>query len=141
MTVTSKNPEMLEHPIVFYDGVCVLCNSFVDKVINADTSGIFRFAPLQGDTARTMLPPLPEDPSEWSVVYLDADGIRTASDASLEIVRRLGGWWTPLAWCRIVPRGLRDFVYRFVARHRYRTFGKRDACTLLTPDQQARILP
>ena len=141
MTATSKNPEMLEHPIVFYDGVCVLCNSFVDKVINADARGIFRFAPLQGDTARAMLPPLPEDPREWSVVYLDADGMRTTSDASLEIARRLGGWWTPLAWCRIVPRGLRDFVYRFIARHRYRTFGERDACILLTPDQQARILP
>ena len=80
MTTTSKNAEMLEHPIVFYDGVCVLCNRFVDKVINADTRGIFRFAPLQGDTARAVLPPLPDDPREWSVVYFDADGMRTASD-------------------------------------------------------------
>jgi predicted DCC family thiol-disulfide oxidoreductase YuxK len=119
----------------------VLCSGFVAKAINADTRGVFRFAPLQGDTAGAMLPPLPGDRRHWSVVYLDADGLRTSSDAALEIARRLGGWWRPLAWCRIVPRGLRDFVYRFIARHRYRALGERHSCTPLTPGQQARILP
>jgi predicted DCC family thiol-disulfide oxidoreductase YuxK len=131
----------IEHPIVFYDGVCVMCDSFINKVMKADKAGIFRFAPLQGDTAKKLLPPLPADHEQWSVICLDRDGMVTGSDASLSIARRLGGWWGVLAWTRIVPHFIREGVYRFIARHRYRAFGQLEACPMPTPDRQARMLP
>ena len=72
-----------------------------------------------------MLPPLPGDPSEWSMVYVDESGIHDQSDASLEVYRRLGGPWWLLSLARFFPRWLRNPVYRVIARNRYRWFGKR----------------
>src|SRR6266849_4362361 len=80
-------------PIIFFDGVCAMCNRFVDVILRADRAGIFRFAPLQGETARALLPPRSAAPEEWSVIYLDEHGLRDHGDAVLEVYRRLGGAW------------------------------------------------
>jgi predicted DCC family thiol-disulfide oxidoreductase YuxK len=134
-------PDRLEHPIIFFDGVCGLCNRFVDLVLDVDRARIFRFAPLQGETARALLPPQPADPLAWSMLYLDEHGLHDESDATLGVYRRLGGLWSLLALLRFVPRAIRNPVYRFVARNRYRWFGRRDTCRLPTPDEAARFLP
>src|SRR2546428_1914759 len=81
----------LEHHIIFFDGVCAMCNRFVDLILRADGREVLRFAPLQGETARALLPPLGGDPREWSMVYLDERGIHDQADASLEVYRRLAG--------------------------------------------------
>ncbi len=128
-------------PIIFFDGVCGMCNRFVDLILRIDNKGVFRFAPIQGETAKQMLPPLSEAPQEWSMFYLDERGIREESDAFLEVYRRLGGVWWLLSLLRLVPRSVRDFVYRTVARNRYRWFGRRDACRIPTPDEESRFLP
>ena len=128
-------------PIIFFDGVCGMCNRFVDLILRIDNKGVFRFAPIQGETAKQMLPPLSEAPQEWSMFYLDERGIREESDAFLEVYRRLGGVWWLLSLLRLVPRRVRDFVYRTVARNRYRWFGRRDACRIPTPDEESRFLP
>jgi len=138
-TATRTSP--LEHPIIFFDGVCAMCNRFVDLVLRADRRHVFRFAPLQGATARELLPPLADDPREWSVVYLDERGIHDGSDASLEVYRRLGGvWWLP-SLLRFVPRVIRRPAYRLLARNRYRWFGRRDRCRVPSPEEKARFLP
>src|SRR6266511_263943 len=81
-------------PIIFFDGVCAMCNTFVNLALRIDRRGLFLFAPLQGTTARELLPPLSDDPGEWSMIYLDEKGIHDQLDASLEVYRRLGGvWW------------------------------------------------
>jgi predicted DCC family thiol-disulfide oxidoreductase YuxK len=127
-------------PIVFFDGVCGLCNRFVDLLLRADRRGVLRFAPLQGETARRMLPPLEGEPSAWTVVFLDERGVQVRSDAVLAIAARLGGAMGLLAWLRVVPRGLRDRTYRFVARHRYRWFGQREGCRVPSAADRERFL-
>lgn len=131
----------VEQPIIFFDGVCAMCNGFVSLVVRIDRKQIFRFAPLQGDTARALLPPLSDDPREWSMLYLDEAGIHDQSDASFEVYRRLGGFWQLLSLFRYVPRFVRTPIYRVVARNRYRWFGKRDACRVPTPEERSRFLP
>src|ERR1700682_944238 len=81
-------------PIIFFDGVCAMCNAFVNLALRIDRRGTVVFAPLQGTTARELLPPLSVDPRDWSMIYVDEAGIHDQSDASLEVYRRLGGvWW------------------------------------------------
>lgn len=130
-----------EHPVIFFDGVCGMCNRFVDIVLRADDLGIFRFAPLQGATARKLLPPLTENPQDWSMIYLDERGIHDQSDASLEVYRRLGGAWRLLGLLRFVPRGIRNPAYRVIARNRYRWFGRVDTCRIPSEEEKNRFLP
>jgi predicted DCC family thiol-disulfide oxidoreductase YuxK len=136
-----RAPEPIEKPIIFFDGVCAMCNRFVDLILRVDKSGMFRFAPLQGQTARDLLGPQSDDPQEWSMVYLDERGVYEQSDASLQVYRRLGGGWQLLSMARMVPRALRDRAYRFIARNRYRWFGQNDACRVPEPHESSRFLP
>lgn len=130
-----------QRPIIFFDGVCALCNRFVDLMLRVDRKRIFLFAPIQGETARELLPPSSDDPEEWSMVYLDERGVHDQSDASLEVYRRLGGVWMVLGWLRFVPHFVRNPVYRLIARNRYRWFDKRETCRVPTADERARFLP
>ena len=129
-----------EPPIIFFDGVCGMCNRFVNIVIKADKKQVFRYAPLQGETAKAMLPPLGDDPREWSMLYVDERGMYDQSDASLEVYRRLGGFWRVLSWAQIVPSYLRTPVYRFIARHRYKVMGKKDVCRIPSEEERALFL-
>ena len=131
----------LTHPILFFDGVCGLCNRSVDLLLRIDKKDIFRFAPLQGETASRMLPPLTGDPEIWSILYLDENGLHDQSDVTIQVCRRLGGLWGLVGLLRIMPVTIRNVAYRFVARNRYRWFGKHDTCRLPTPEEQARFLP
>ena len=137
MTTEDQVPQ----PIIFFDGVCGMCNAFVNLILRVDRKRTFLFAPLQGSTAREMLPPLGDDAREWSMVYVDEAGIHDQSDASLEVYRRLGGLWRLLSLLRYVPRALRNPVYRIIARNRYRWFGKKDSCRVPSQDEQVRFLP
>ena len=131
----------LTHPILFFDGVCGLCNRSVDLLLRIDKEDVFRFAPLQGETARRMLPPLTGDPEIWAILYLDENGLHDQSDVTIQVCRRLGGRWGLVGLLRIMPVSIRNAAYRFVARNRYSWFGKHDTCRLPTPQEQARFLP
>ena len=135
------NVKGMDEPIIFFDGVCGMCNHFVDLVLRADRRSLFRFAPLQGDTARRLLPTLPDNPTEWSMIYLDDRGIHDQSDASLEVYRRLGGFWSLLSVLRFVPRPIRNPVYGLIARNRYRWFGRRETCRVPQQHERDRFLP
>lgn len=130
-----------EAPIVFFDGECILCNGFLDLMFAIDSAHTLRVAPLQGDTAAILLPPLPHDPEEWSIYYLDQHGLYNQSEAVLQILRKLGGIWSLLSMGRSIPLPIRDAVYRFVASNRYRWLGKRDTCRLPTEPESVRFLP
>jgi predicted DCC family thiol-disulfide oxidoreductase YuxK len=127
-------------PIIFYDDVCVMCNGFVNLMLRMDRRQQFLFAPLGGETSRKILPPLPEDPGQWSMIYVDEAGIHDQSDASLEVYRRMGGLFWLLSLARIVPRLIRNPAYRVLARNRYRWFGKHDTCRLPSAAEKARFL-
>jgi predicted DCC family thiol-disulfide oxidoreductase YuxK len=127
--------------VIFFDGVCGLCNAWIDFVIARDSQGRFRFSPLQGTTARDWLQMTPETSLD-SVTLVDAAGIHRKSEAVWRILVQLGGAWRPLGWLlRLVPYPLRNWGYDFVARRRYRWFGKKETCRLPTPAERARFLP
>jgi predicted DCC family thiol-disulfide oxidoreductase YuxK len=137
----SRSAASFTKPIIFFDDVCIMCNSFVNLILRVDRRQRFLFAPLRGATAERLLPPLPDDPTKWSMVYVDESGIHDESDASLEVYRRLGGLWWLLSLARFIPRAIRNPVYRVIAKNRYRWFGKRDTCRLLSADERERFLP
>ncbi len=131
----------IDYPIVFFDGECVLCNGFLDWMMAIDHQAQLRVAPLQGETATQLLPPLPHQPEDWSIYYLDEQGLYAQSDAVLRIMRRLGGIWEVLSWGEGIPQPVRDAVYRLVASNRYRLLGKRETCRLPSKAEKARFLP
>jgi predicted DCC family thiol-disulfide oxidoreductase YuxK len=130
-----------DKPIIFFDGVCHMCNALVNMILRVDKKDLFLFAPLQGPTAQRLLPPQSGDPRDWSMLYLDERGLYDQSDASLQVCRRLGGVWTLLSLLRFIPRAIRTPVYRVIARNRYRWFGKKDSCRIPTPAERERFLP
>ena len=128
-------------PIIFFDGVCALCNGFVNFVLRRDKSNQFRFAPIQGETAREFLPPIGENPREWSIIYIDENGTHQQSDATLRIFKRIGGGLEILSWSLVIPRWIRNPIYRLIASNRYRLFGKLDSCRLADKGDESRFLP
>lgn len=131
--------------IVFYDGHCGLCDRAVRFVLKHDRSGrAFRFAPLQGTTYQSRVPAEQRAKLPDSIVLLTEDGSTlTRSDAFVHIFRRLGGGWKTLAGAlALIPRPVRDFVYDFIARIRYRVFGRHDdICPIMPPELRARFDP
>jgi len=131
------------HPVVLFDGVCNLCSASVQFIIDRDPGSVFRFASLQSETGRQLLAELgcsaPEGDPE-SVLLIEEGQLYSRSDAALRIARRLHGPARLAAVFRLLPHGLRDGAYRFVARNRYRWFGKAESCRLPTPDLRARFL-
>jgi predicted DCC family thiol-disulfide oxidoreductase YuxK len=140
-TATRSSDPGAGQPIVFFDGVCGLCNRLVDVLLRADRGARLRFAPLQGETARALLPPRPADAAEWSIVYLDERGLHERTDAVLRLGRRLGGVWRLVTVLRLMPPPIRDGLYRVIARNRYQWFGRRGACRIPSADERRRFLP
>jgi len=133
--------ETATHRTIIFDGVCNLCAWSVRFIVRRDPKERFRFAAWQSDAGRRLLEEHGLDPGNVETVVLIKDGVVSArSDAALEIARELRGPWKLLAVLRIVPRGLRDWVYSVVARHRYRWFGKQEACMVPTEELRGRFL-
>jgi predicted DCC family thiol-disulfide oxidoreductase YuxK len=140
----SPRPEPNQHdprPVIFFDGVCGLCNRFVDFVIRRDTAAVFRFAPLQGETARQLLSDA--ELSELKTVVLwDEQGVFRKSAAVMRIFSRLGGGSRLFAAALgIMPRPVRDAGYSIVVRYRYAILGKKETCRMPTAAERSRFLP
>ncbi len=130
-----------DQAIVFFDGVCNFCNGTVNFVIDRDPKGIFRFASLQSEFAKQKLTPYDIDTSNlYSIILLKNDKVFHKSNAALEIARGMGGLWPLLYIFKIIPAFLRNLIYDFIARNRYKWFGKLDACRIPTPDIKERFL-
>lgn len=131
----------LPRPLIFFDGVCGLCERSVGFVRSHDRALRFHFAPLQGETARAFLPAAAHQ-SLSSMVLVDNTGTYRRSDAIWRILVQLGGIWRLLGYgMAIIPRPLRNWGYEFVARHRYRVFGKKEACRIPTLEERKLFLP
>lgn len=134
--------EFAEHPALFFDGVCNLCNSTVDWVINHDKRRYFRFGSLQGQTAHRVVPEYAEEAGLSTVVLVTGQGRFIRSTAILKVLRGLGGFWSFLATLGfILPRSFRDWCYKKIAGSRYKRWGKRDTCRLPTPEERELFLP
>lgn len=130
------------HDVVFFDGVCGLCDRTVHFLLKRDRRDRFRFAPLQSEVAARLLPPLGGRPQDLDTFYvLTRDGrLLERSRAVLYAAAALGGGWSLLGILKVVPRPLLDALYNFIARVRYRVFGKYDTCALPSPAERARFL-
>ncbi len=141
----SATPSDLQAEMLFYDGHCALCHGAVKFVLKHDRSGAaFRFAPLQGETFVARVPESARKDLPDSIVVLpDRGALLVRSDAFLHILVRLGGGWKILAAVlRVIPRPLRDVVYNFIARVRYRVFGTRsDVCPVVPLELRSRFDP
>lgn len=127
--------------VILFDGVCHLCQGAVKFIIKRDPAGRFRFASLQSKAGSRMLHAagaLEEVPD--SVVLIERGTYYTRSAAALRIARGLRFPWPLLYALIVVPRGLRDAVYQYVASHRYRWFGKDESCLVPTRELKERFL-
>jgi len=129
------------HPILLFDGVCNLCNGFVQFVIKRDPQAKFRFAALQSEEGQQLLKHynLPID-DIFSVILIENEKIHFRSSAALRMLRHLSGAWSWLYGFIIVPRFIRDFVYKFIAQNRYKWFGEKEQCMIPTPELKSRFL-
>lgn len=152
-----SNPQGIHHPILLYDGVCGLCNRMVQFILKRDRRAAFRFAPLQGPFASRVLKAHGKDPTDLDTIYVmmncdptteqssregkPGESLLTRSDAAVFVLRELGGMWRVwavlLGW---LPRRVRDWGYRLIARNRYRVFGRYETCPVPSESVRARFL-
>ena len=129
-----------EPVVVFFDGVCNLCNGAVDFIIQRDPGSYFSFASLQAEVAAKVLPPEDVAGEPSSIVLSEGGALYRRSTAALRIARKLSGPWPLLYAFIIVPAPVRDLVYRFIATYRYKWFGRSENCRIPTPELEARFL-
>jgi predicted DCC family thiol-disulfide oxidoreductase YuxK len=128
--------------LLFYDGVCAMCNGIVKAMLRMDRDALFYFAPLQGKTADRARELHSDFPREIeTVVYLRRGEVFLRSRAAALAATELPYPAKAVSWLRFLPRGLSDFLYGIVARLRYRVFGKYDQCPLPPAEARARFLP
>lgn len=124
-----------------FDGVCNLCNGFVNFLIVRDKQNKFQFGSLQSPVVADLLRKhnfLTNDLS--TVILLEEGKLYYQSTAVLRILRQMGGAWPLLYAFIIIPKPLRDFIYNMIAKHRYKLFGRQDACMIPTPELRAKFV-
>lgn len=140
----STSPETsspnLAKKIIFFDGVCHLCNSFVDFVIQHDPKRQFMFAPLQGETARKLLGARARENLN-SVIYFEDEKVFDQSQAVLRIFKKLPAPYNFLSRAgQILPNSARDLLYQLIAKNRYKWFGKKESCRIPTAQERNQFL-
>lgn len=131
---------MTEQAVIFFDGVCNLCNGAVQFVIKHDRQNYFKFAALQSDFAQQTLSGFNLQVKQGnSFVLLENGKVYEQSAAALKVARKLNGLWPLLYGFIIVPPFIRNAVYRFIARNRYQWFGRQATCWVPTPELKRRF--
>jgi predicted DCC family thiol-disulfide oxidoreductase YuxK len=125
--------------IIFFDGVCGLCNGFVDFIIKIDKKQVFSFSPLQGAYASSTLPQkMTQDLS--SVVLLIDGKIYIKSEAVQKILTEIGGVWGLARFFILIPRSIQNYLYDQIAKNRYHFFGKKKSCRIPTEAERSRFV-
>jgi predicted DCC family thiol-disulfide oxidoreductase YuxK len=132
---------MSDAPVLVFDGVCVLCSRWVHFILRHDRDARIRLAPMQSPAGRELLAKFGLDPDDpLSLLYvIDGRGYQD-SGAILRVLASFGGAWRASVVLRVIPRFVRDPLYRWLARNRYRWFGRTDQCLVPAPDQAGRFL-
>ncbi|MBO9452570.1 DUF393 domain-containing protein [Tropicibacter sp. R16_0] len=131
---------MTRPAVTVMDAQCALCARGAAWIARNDRTQEFLIVPMQSELGRTLLVQHgldPDDPTSW--LYLEQGHAHTSSDAIIRAGQKLGGRWQLLTVFRIIPRPVRDALYRMVARNRYRWFGQGDMCSMPDPDVQQRL--
>ena len=132
---------MTDHPIILFDGVCNFCNSAVNFTLKRNTKAEIRFAPMQSEAGQKLLQQynLPADDME-SFVFIENGVAYKQSTAALKVCRHLRGLWPICYVFMIVPKFIRDGIYNWIAKNRYKWFGVKQACMIPTPEVKSRFL-
>jgi len=127
--------------ILLFDGHCNLCNAWVRLIVRRDTARKILFAPLQSSVGRKMLEEHKIDVNYTdSLVFFEEERFSVSSTAALRIYSCLDGWERHLQLLSVVPRPFRDALYHFIAKYRYKWFGRREQCMVPTPELRERFL-
>lgn len=133
--------QLPHNPVMLFDGVCHFCSSTVGFVIRRDPHARVRFLSIQSALGREIYRREGHDPDQPDTILFVIDGkVLARSDAILEIAKQLGFPWSLAVAGRVLPRRSRDWLYDFIAKRRYRWFGRSDACMIPTPEIRARFL-
>ena len=128
-------------PILLFDGHCNFCNAWVRLIVNRDNAKKILFAPLQSPVGRKMLEEHQIDVNYTdSLVFFEEEGFSVSSTAALRIFSYLDGWERHLQFLAILPRHFRDAIYHFMAKYRYKWFGRSEQCMIPTPELRERFL-
>jgi predicted DCC family thiol-disulfide oxidoreductase YuxK len=133
----------MEHAnrLVLFDGVCNFCNFWIQFALKHDKKGKLKFGSLQGTTAQQILPQYNIDPAVLtSVIFIEDGTAYRESTAALKVCKFLDGGWKLLYVFIIIPAFLRDGLYKWIGRNRYKWFGKQESCMLPTLEQRARFV-
>lgn len=128
--------------IILFDGVCNLCNSAVQFVIRHDKNDVFRFVALQSELGQDILNHIGINPKNIDSIILYEPGIAYyyKSQAAIEIARNLGGFWHFGTIFRIIPTPIANQLYDYVAKNRYKWYGKKESCMMPTPELKSKFL-
>lgn len=135
--------QLEEHKqLILFDGVCNLCNSSVQYVIKHDKGNRFMFAPLQGETGKEIINQFNIDSAKIDsiLLYIPNKGIYAKSSAALKIASKLSFPRNLLSVFFIIPTFIRNWVYNYIAKHRYEWFGKKESCMIPTPELKQKFL-
>jgi len=136
------NELLKQKELILFDGVCNLCNSSINYVIRHDKGKVFMFAPLQSDAGKEIIETYNLDTSKTDsiLLYSEGKGLKIKSSAAIAIASKLGVPRNLLSVFYIVPPFIRNWVYDYIAKNRYKWYGKKDACMIPTPELQERFL-
>ncbi|MDN3723505.1 thiol-disulfide oxidoreductase DCC family protein [Aequorivita sp. SDUM287046] len=129
------------HKIILFDGVCNLCNGAVTFIIKRDKRNVFKFAALQSEIGRELISQFKIDTSKVdSIIFIEDEKQYDKSSTALHIAKHLSGAYPLLFGFMVVPKFIRDAVYRYIAKNRYRWFGKRESCMVPTGELRGKFL-
>ena len=131
-----------QHKIILFDGVCNLCNGAIQFIIKNDRKDVFRYAALQSAIGKKLLEERNIDVAKIDSIILIEPGVAyyDKSDAALHIGKNLKGYGSISSILYLIPSGLRDIVYDFIARNRYKWYGKKEYCMIPTPELKTKFL-
>lgn len=130
---------MNKEPIILFDGECIFCNGAVQFIIKHDQKGYFHFAALQSSFGEKLLKDHPELSSIDSIILVQSGLIKIESSAALHIAKKLNGWPKLCYGFILIPKTIRDYFYRLIAKNRYKFFGKNETCMIPSKDIRDRF--
>ncbi len=131
-----------KHPnIILFDGVCNFCNASINFLMDLDKNNALVFCPLQSDIGQKLLKEFDLPLSDFDTfVFISNKNVSVKSSAVINILIALGGLWKVMAVFKVLPAFLRDPIYSFIAKHRYKIMGKQEACRLPSPEERAKFI-
>lgn len=139
-----QNIDLKDKKIIFFDGVCNLCNNFIDQIIQKDKKKIIYYSSLQADITKELLKPFNievTDKTMSTIFFYENGKLYKQSTAVLKVYTNLGTGYSVLAkTLLVIPSFIRNLVYNFIAKNRYRFFGKKETCRLPTQEEKDQFI-